>query len=304
MIAILGATGTIGLSLAHKLSADPRGLTLFARRPHRLVGERFASPVLIRSLGEFAAADFELVINAIGAGDPGRVASMGTEIIDITAFWDHRVLNTMNAHTRYVFLSSGAVSGVKLGRWDHQDPALNRTESTAAPPYVRAKLDAELRHRRSRERRILDLRVFGYADVTLPRQGRFFLCELAESVRTGVLFRTSSADMVRDYAGREELAALIDCWERGGADNNFLDLYAREPARKRDILQMAREQFGVKIQYSADVVESTTGSSQIYASQNHSAAVLGYRPQRSSLEVVADYLSRVAGSLSDSNAAS
>src|ERR1700684_3142027 len=106
MIAILGATGTIGLSLARKLSADPRGLALFARQPHSLAGECFTSPVLVRSLDEFAGADFELVINAIGAGDPDRVASIGAEIISITAFWDQCVLNTMDARTRYVFLSS------------------------------------------------------------------------------------------------------------------------------------------------------------------------------------------------------
>ena len=41
MIAILGATGTLGLSLARELAADPRGLVLFARRPDRLAAESF-----------------------------------------------------------------------------------------------------------------------------------------------------------------------------------------------------------------------------------------------------------------------
>jgi nucleoside-diphosphate-sugar epimerase len=295
MIAILGATGTIGLSLARELSADPRGLVLFARQPHRLAGERFASRVLLRSLEEFAAADFELVINAIGAGDPGRVASIGTEIIDVTAFWDNRVLETMDARARYVFLSSGVVSGVGSAK---------RGQNPKAPPYVIAKLEAERRHRRSRDHAILDLRVFAYADVTLPRRGHFFLCELAESVRNGVPFKTSPADMVRDYAGRAELAALIRCWEDSGAGNGPLELYTREPARKHDILQLARERFGVKIQYSTEIAESTTGSSQIYASEDHAAEALGYSPKRSALEVVADYLSRIAGLPPDSGVAS
>ena len=63
MIAILGATGTLGLSLAHEFAADPRGLILFARKPERLATESFQAGIGIRLLDEFRAADFDLVIN-------------------------------------------------------------------------------------------------------------------------------------------------------------------------------------------------------------------------------------------------
>jgi nucleoside-diphosphate-sugar epimerase len=290
MIAILGATGTLGLSLARELAADAGGLVLFARHPQRLANVRLGSTVGIRPLDEFAGADFDLVINAIGAGDPGRVAALGDEILAITAQWDRRVLDTMDARTCYVFLSSGAVHASSFTEPDRGG------RDGAVSAYVTSKRTAEARHRALGDRSILDLRVFGYADTALPRDGRFFLCELARSVILRVPFRTLVADMVRDYAGRAEVASLIKCWVTAGARNMPLDVYTKEPASKRDILRIAHERFGVEIEYRDDVVESRTGATQIYASFNRDAASLGYDPKRTSLEVVTDYLDGIAGS--------
>jgi nucleoside-diphosphate-sugar epimerase len=298
MIAILGATGTLGLSLAHEFAADPRGLVLFARRPERLAEEPFVSPVGVCPLGEFKAADFDLVINAIGAGDPGRVAAIGAEILEITDRWDGRVLETMDARTRYVFLSSGAVHGPEhagpVGGDRRQSIPVN--DRAVVPPYTMAKLLAEVRHRHLSSRSILDLRVFAYADSTLPSDGHFFLCELARSIGSQLPFKTSATDMVRDYASRTEVAALIRCWEAAGAGNTVLDVYTKAPARKSDILRLAQERYGIAIDYCADIAPSGTGEKPFYASLNHAAAALGYTPQRTALEIVTDYLDGIAGS--------
>jgi nucleoside-diphosphate-sugar epimerase len=306
MIAILGATGTLGLSLAHEFAADPRGLVLFARRPDRLANESFAAPVGICPLGEFKAADFDLVINAIGAGDPGRVAAIGAGILEITDRWDGRVLDTMDARTRYVFLSSGAVHGP-----DHPGPvggdsrlSIPGNNRAVVPPYIMAKILAEARHRYLSNRSILDLRVFAYADSTLPRDGRFFLCELARSIGSQLPFKTSATDMMRDYASRTEVAAMIRCWEAAGARNNPLDVYTRAPARKSDILRLAHERYGIEMDYRADVAHSSTGEKPFYASLDRAAAALGYDPQRTALEVVTDYLDGIAGSAVPTGAAS
>jgi nucleoside-diphosphate-sugar epimerase len=305
MIAILGATGTLGLSLAHEFAADPGGLVLFARHPARLADEPFASPVSVCPLEEFKAAEFDLVINAIGAGDPGRVAAIGAGILEITDRWDGRVLDTMDARTRYVFLSSGAVHGSDLSEPVSRDRRLPIpvNDHAVAPPYTMAKILAEARHRHLSSWSILDLRVFAYADSTLPRDGRFFLCELARSIGSRVPFKTSATDMVRDYAGRKEVAAMIRCWEAAGARNTPLDVYTRAPARKSDILRLAHERYGIEIDYCADVAHSGTGEKPFYTSLDRAAAALGYNPQRTALEVVTDYLDGVAGSTAPTGAA-
>jgi nucleoside-diphosphate-sugar epimerase len=168
-----------------------------------------------------------------------------------------------------------------------------------------AKILAEARHRHLSDRLILDLRVFAYADATLPRDGRFFLCELARSIGSQVPFKTSATDMVRDYAGRTEVAAMIGCWEAAGARNTPLDVYTKAPARKSDILRLAHERYGIKIEYCADTTtDSGAGEKPFYASLNHAAAALGYKPERTALEVVTDYLDGIAGSAVTTGAAS
>src|SRR5262245_18836094 len=105
MIAILGATGYVGRSLARVLAVGrPGPVNLFARNPAAL-GEHWPAHVQCRGLADFNAGEFELVINAIGAGDPMRVKELASAILDVTYVWDQRVLEMMTSETRYVFLS-------------------------------------------------------------------------------------------------------------------------------------------------------------------------------------------------------
>src|SRR3954447_8015889 len=117
MKAILGATGTIGRSLARKWAADSTDtLVLFARRAETLAREAWPRHVSVRPIDDFNAGEFDLVLNAVGAGDPARISAMGQEVLEITQKWDDRVLSTMSAGTRYVFLSSGIVYGGNFER--------------------------------------------------------------------------------------------------------------------------------------------------------------------------------------------
>src|SRR5204862_1946357 len=167
-----------------------------------------------------------------------------------------------------------------------------------------SKLYAEARHRHAPERAILDLRVFAYADAAVARDGRFFLAELARSVVEGVPFKTSPSDMVRDYAGVDELADLIRCWLGAGAPNAAVDLYSKQPVGKLDLLAAVERRYGIEIHMDGQGAASPTGAKPLYASQHHAAATFGYRPVRTSLEIVLDTLDQVrATAPSQGNAA-
>lgn len=293
MIAIIGATGYIGRSLARTFSAnDHDPLVLFARDPDALRAEQWPAQVAIKPLTEFTAAPFDLVINAIGAGDPARVRAMGPEIVDVTETWDRRILETMTDAARYVFLSSGAVYGDVFNspperRTSHALPLGNESD---LPPYVVGKLAAEARHRANADRRILDLRVFGYADNSISLAGKFFLADLARSVATGCDLVTSPTDMIRDYAGAAELHQLIHCWLKAGAANQPLDVYTLAPVSKLALLEKASARFKFSVKYSDQVAASPTGNKAIYASSWHATESLGYRPARDSMQVVMEML--------------
>lgn len=301
MICILGATGYVGASLARVLAtASTEPLVLAARRPHVLASKRWPTHVSIESISEFSAAGFDLVINAIGAGAPARVAALSNEILEITQTWDNRVLTTMSDTTRYVFLSSGAIYG---GRFF--EPVDERSEIVLPvnrleflPPYMLAKLQVEIRHRNLPGRPILDLRIFGYADITIPLDSNFFLAELARCVARGEPFATSPDPMVRDYAGALELADLINCWRIAGAPNMAADLYTEKPVSKHELLKVASSRFGLEVQYDR-TKDAPTGAKAVFASNYRKAAILGYNPTRTSIDVVLSMLDAIAGPAHD-----
>lgn len=278
MIAVLGASGYVGGSIGRLLAEEGHPVALFARNPAGLSEQAWPPAAEPRDLADFSAADFSLVINAIGAGDPRRVSAMGLDILDVTAFWDQRVLDTMGPQTRYVFLSSGALHGAELDR---------------VPPYTLAKLQAEMRHRQARSRAILDLRIFGYADPSIDLTGGFFLAELARAIRDKTVFATSSEDMVRDYAGALELRALIRDWERAGAPNGALDLYTVAPAGKHDLLRMFEVRYNLQTEYVTEAGSSPTGTKRFYASNHRAAADLGFRPERDTAQVLTDTIDAI-----------
>jgi nucleoside-diphosphate-sugar epimerase len=286
MIAILGATGYIGRSLARTIAIDHETpLVLFARDPAALANESWPAHVRIQSLADFQAGHFELVINAIGAGDPVRVAKLDVEILSVTQAWDERVLATMGQRTRYVFLSSGAV---------HKTTPDQSDAEGAIPSYTLSKRQAEIRHRAMVERPILDIRIFGYADASINQNGTFFLAELARSVATRQPFATTSQDMIRDYAGARELHALINCWGASDPVNHALDLYTKAPLSKLKLLDVVAARYGLNIDYSRSINAGPSGAKAVYAPVSRAAAALGYVPARDSTQIVLDTLDAIA----------
>ena len=294
MIAVLGATGYVGRAISRALSAEGKQLALFARNPEKLSGGAWPAGVTLRPLASFDAAEFSLVINAVGAGDPKTVSSMGTGIIELTALWDQRVLATMGPETRYVFLSSGVVHGAsQLIATPDDLKSLPAIPPQGLSPYTFSKLQAEHRHRQARSRAILDLRIFGFADRAIDLAGSFFLAQLANCIVQKAVFATSKEDIVRDYSGITELRALVDCWENAGAPNCALDLFTKSPASKQNLLETFVKRYGLAIEYVADIEPSPTGVKPRYFSLDHAAARLGFAPTRDSLCVLTDTIDAI-----------
>lgn len=277
-------------------ACDSGPLALFARTPEALANAQWPAHVSHRNLKDFNAGEFSLVINALGAGDPKGIASLGSEIFEITRAWDERVLATAGPDTGYIFLSSGAVYGSGMSQAVEKDSMLclpvNGLDTVA--PYLLAKLCAEARHRALPGRAILDIRVFGYADASIPRSGAFFLSELARAIATRMPFVTTRTDMVRDYAGVDELYGLIRAWMSSPRDNRSVDLYTNEAVSKSQLLEKASKRYGLEVLYQERAGSESSSIKPVYASQFHGAAELGYVPHRTSMDVVLHALDMIA----------
>ncbi|MDQ2084632.1 NAD(P)-dependent oxidoreductase [Xanthobacteraceae bacterium Astr-EGSB] len=295
MIAILGASGYVGRSLAREFAAENDDLFLFCRDPARLADEVWPPHVHLRCIDAFRVEEFDLIVNSVGAGDPAKVAGMGADILAVTQTWDQRVLSSMRKTARYVFLSSGAIYGrcdAPASRSSMVGLPVNELDSM--PPYALAKLAAEIRHRHLPQAHIIDLRIFGYADASIDPNGTFFLADLARSVKARSAFVTSPDDMVRDYAGAAELRQVIAAWEHAGAPNTPADLYSRAPIGKHALLDEVARRYGLEIRYSGAITAGPTGAKPFYASEFKIAEEFGYFPTRDAREVVLEMLGKVS----------
>jgi nucleoside-diphosphate-sugar epimerase len=290
-IAILGASGHIGASLADKLSRRSGfDLVLFSRRPSAsLTGLALGTTVSQRAIADLNFSGCDIVINAIGLGAPEKIVAAGADILRLTFEWEEKIKAALleAPECLYVFISSGAV----YGRLDQKSASsdsvaefsINGTE--VGSEYAKAKLVAEVLHRSWRHNRILDVRIFGYASQFIDLRSTFFLSQIYHALLEEKVFFTGQQDMVRDYVGANEVVSLVESVAHRPQVNDAVDLFSLAPANKFAIMDAMR-QFGLKCEVVEDAELAIAPARIHYFTSFLRASEYGYRPQRSSLEIV------------------
>jgi nucleoside-diphosphate-sugar epimerase len=286
-VAILGATGHIGRALTDIYARrDNVHLDLFSRRPHETAAAYVGQASMThRDLHELDLANADIVINAIGIGDPARVPEAGRDIYKLTMQIEDSIDQALvgNSGCLTVFLSSGAAYGELVKNAQADTPATHPINTLRpADWYGLSKLAAEVRHRAQAGRRIVDVRVFGFLSSHLNLGAAYFISAAYRSLLSGSKFVTTSVDMTRDYIGAKELVSIIDAAAGQTQINTSLDTYTKSPAGKFDILRRL-ERLGLRWEVTDD---STGAPDRInYFSENRKAELFGYHPQRSSADV-------------------
>jgi nucleoside-diphosphate-sugar epimerase len=297
-IAILGASGQIGLDLMRTLGAEHR-VTGYARAPERARAEfeRFA-PAGARFLhfDAFDASEHDGAVNAVGVGDRAGQIAQGPAFLESTWAVDGRVQAWLERRpSRFcVSIGSGAVYG--LGRaWPIPADAKLEWPVNVPDPvdfYVLAKAALEVRHRARPDLAFYDLRVFGYFSPFIRLDSSFFLAELAAAISTRRPFRTSRADMLRDYIDGGELAAAIALLAAARPLAGAFDIWSAAPVTKLDLLAACAREFGLSIDWLPG--ESAAAPAPTPPSRHDALLRLGHLPLRSSLDIVLDHLRNFA----------
>lgn len=294
-IAILGATSHIAKGLISSWIKDPdRDLLLYARSVDRvsnflaLAGDDRPS---VFSMDAFGIEQFDLIINCVGIGDPGRLKHEAASIFTITEYWDRRVLDYLSASpdALYINLSSGAAYGSEFSQ-----PVRDSSQATfpinalkASEFYGIAKLHAEARHRAASELNIVDLRVFSYFSRFIDPATRFLMTDIITALKSGSELVTTPGNIVRDYVHPDDLVSLMDLVMARKSLNGVYDVYSRKPITKFEILEAFAADFGLRFRVVEDANQvNATGTKDHYYSLNHRAAELGYDPSYDSLEVL------------------
>jgi nucleoside-diphosphate-sugar epimerase len=294
-LAILGATGHIGKGLsAEFVHHSDMHLILYARDLPALeahlakLGDNAAN-VDVLDIADFGKAPCDVVVNAIGAGDPARLAALAQGIFRLTETFDNLVLDYLQANpeTLYLNLSSGAAygSGFSIPVGLETEFSINVNDIKASQHYGMAKLYAEVKHRAHENLNIVDLRVFSYFSRFIDLSGRFFMADLTRCLINGETLVTDGSDLLRDYIVPADLAAMIHrCIERWTIRdsrplNSALDCYSGAPVGKFELIDAVHDAFKLRsrVDTSADTL-TTTGPKNQYFSTYHLAADWGYKP--------------------------
>ena len=289
-LAILGATGQIGRSLALAY-ASRHNVTLFARRP--AVSAQFAAErgliVATEPYESFSEQRFDLIINAVGDGVPGLIRQAGADIFAVTAAFDELCMAALERHpeTFYVFLSTGAIFGpdYREALADHPTLPIRLNAVDPGQFYPLAKRIAELRHRARPARRIADIRIFGFVSPEIDLESDFLVAQALKAAVRGDAFLTTSQDVPRDYVGPQDLVGLIDAFVAAGGPNGACDILSAAPTSKLRLLEALKSHYGLNYRQEGGMLGEPC-SLPPRLSKDYTAETLGFRSVSSSLDNV------------------
>jgi nucleoside-diphosphate-sugar epimerase len=293
-IAIFGSTGHIGKNLVSFLSNDSNfKLFSFSRDAIKFESLKKIFPdnlLSFNSYEDFEKKEYDVIINCIGIGNPIDFTNRQSSILDITEFYDNKIINYIKKFpiTLYINLSSGAVFGQQFNTPvnDLSFAKLDINKSNQGYLYAVSKIYSEAKHRSLSDLNIIDLRIFGFFSKFIDLNGGFFISELIKAIKNNSEFITNEIDMMRDYVSPSDFYALIkNCILN--KNNDVYDVYSKEPISKFQILQEFSSKFDLRftIKEKIDSV-SPTGFKQKYYSLSRKAAKIDYFPKLSSLETI------------------
>ena len=293
-IAILGSTGHIGKNLVSFLLNDSNfKLFLFSRDAKKFESLKKIIPdssLSFNSYEDFEKNEYNTIINCIGIGNPIDFTNIQSSILDITEFYDNKIINYVKKFpmTCYINLSSGAVFGQEFNTPvnDSSFSKLDINKSNQGYLYTVSKIYSEAKHRSLSDLNIMDLRIFGFFSRFIDLNGGFFMSELIKAIKNNSKFITDEIDMMRDYVSPSDFYALIkNCILN--KNNDAYDVYSKEPISKFKILQEFSSKFDLRFTIKGKIDSiSPTGFKQKYYSLSRKAAKIDYFPKLSSLETI------------------
>ena len=300
IIAILGSTSHIAKGLINSfLLSQEFSLCLYTRTPDKVlaflttIGKAPDKDCVIHEgYNNFTKAYYDVIINCIGVGTQNKLGNNYSKYFTVTEKYDNLVIeNLLNDQgTLYISFSSGVVYGR-----GHSAPVEKNTANVIRANYVAAedyyaivRLNSEAKHRSFKNLKIVDLRLFSYFSRFIDLTDGYFITEMLDCILNNKVFVTNDVNIVRDYVHPEDLfSIIIKCMDSGNINTAF-DVISAKPVDKTEILDYFSSEYGLKyeINKSLDHV-SATGSKNIYCSSYNNAAGIGYKPEFSSMDAIA-----------------
>uniref|UniRef100_A0A7V3N567 NAD(P)-dependent oxidoreductase n=1 Tax=candidate division CPR3 bacterium TaxID=2268181 RepID=A0A7V3N567_UNCC3 len=296
-IAILGGTSHIAKGLIFNFS-QKKGyeLSLFVRsfdRMRKFLDEiSCTGKVQIKQFSDLSDDNYDVLINCIGISSAEDIANNIQTVFELTEHFDNLILDYLKKHpsSLYINFSSGAVFGTEFDRpVDETSTAKWEINNiTEAAYYGIAKLNAEAKHRSFKDFNIVDLRIFGYFSRFIDLRSKYILTEILNCLKNKKEFVTDSKNIIRDYLHPKDLFSLVEKCMEVGRINDVYDTFSLKPVTKFEVLDYFFKEYGLKYAIKEDAkVSSLTGVKSAYYSNNRKAQSIGYNPQYTSMDCIA-----------------
>ncbi len=304
-IAILGVTGYIGRSLLREFFLEDsknNTLILFSRSHHMLHTHIKQEPkkteCSIHSIDEFSLHEYDVVINCTGVSSISGLEKDPSEVFKVTEEIDSRIISYLQKHPKalYINLSSGAVYGENFEKPVTEKTAtlLSSGFSGASSSYAIAKINAEAKHRALSSYNIVDIRIFAFFSSLVDMDSPFLMSEITKCILHKKVFETTKDDIIRDYATAKDLFSFVQCCVKTGKINDYFDMYSKKPISKFALLDALVKKYNLEYKIIKSQKKSASVAKNSYFSKSKKATtVLGYKPERTSLEGILSELDRL-----------
>ena len=226
----------------------------------------------------------DALINCVGAGTPDKLKEDYTLWFTVLEKYDNLCLDYLtkiNSDALYINFSSGAVYGHNAGVKEFRaDP----NQIQVADYYALAKIYSEAKHRANRDLNIVDIRIFSYFSRYADPNSGYLMTDIMKAVMNKAVLTTTGSDLIRDYISPDDLFALVCHCLAAGKLNTAMDAFSGKPVSKKEILAAFVERFGLRTEIQPLESSSPNSTASVYVPRDHTAEMIGYRPQYSSLD--------------------
>lgn len=300
-VAILGSTGHIAKNLIYGLSSKNYKLYLFARNLSSLNSFiqnelNITENISVHDFSNLNHYKYDVIINCVGIGDPGKLRKAGGSIFKLTEEFDNLIMEYLevNNETLYINLSSGVAYGSNFNTPADQNKSaiININNISFTDYYTISKINTEVKHRAYSNFNIVDLRVFGFFSRFIDLKTPYFLSDIFNCIKEKKEFITGNHDMVRDYIHPKDFLDIVERCITVNEINDVFDVYSQEPITKFQMIDHFVANYNLKVKIEEDkILTSVTGVKSNYYSLNKRAEVLGYKPKFRSINSITDELS-------------
>ena len=288
-IAILGSNSMIAMDI-YKMFVQhtSHDVFMFARNPS-LNKSKYDIDFL--DYAKFQDFDYELIINFIGAGDQNKLILEKNNIISTSIKYDQMVMNYLvkNSKAKYIYISSGSVYLSDFNNPAKENDSIKICKSdliNEEKNYQYSKIIPELVHLAEKDLNIVNLRIFNYVSNSININQSFLISQIFKSIVDKKTFECNEINIYRDFISDTELFEIINLVNDSSFINDSFDCFSKKPISLYELLNLMKQLYNLNYNFLKTEIINETGIKLNYFSDSHDLLKIGYKPKRTSAEII------------------